>query len=313
MASVAPTVTRTSVSASSSRPYQARWWAATAWRSSGMPPPGGYWFRPSRMAATAISRSSSGPSVSGKPCPRLTAPVSVASSDMVAKMVVVNGRRRRARYASPVATATIVPVARRWPPIVGGHRAQHRQLQHALRDGRVGQALRLCRRHRAPSTADVIVLEESWTTEGRAEGQAEEAARALGYQVVTHTIGSGRRISPQPDPGDTWVARPAWSAQQPCAVSRGAAPVPRERPCAGALAAGRARDVRHRGARPAGPSRSSAHGSCPMSVLRADRVERAALVVDLTVEGRPISVDRHPHVPPALRLAIATGPSSAAR
>ena len=28
----------------------------------------------------------------------------------------------------------------------------------------------------------------------------------------------------------------------------------------------------------------------PMSVLRADRVERAALVVDLTVEGRPISV-----------------------
>ena len=34
-----------------------------------------------------------------------------ASSDMVAKIVVVKGRRRRARYASPAATATIVPTA----------------------------------------------------------------------------------------------------------------------------------------------------------------------------------------------------------
>ena len=74
-----------------------------------MPLPGGYWLRPSRMAVTATSRSSSGPSVSGKPWPRLIAPVAVASSDMVAKIVVVNGRRRRARYASPAATATIVP------------------------------------------------------------------------------------------------------------------------------------------------------------------------------------------------------------
>ena len=97
MASVAPTVTSTSVSGSRSRPYQARWCAATARRSSGMPALGGYWLCPSRMAATASSRSSSGPSVSGKPWPRLTAPVAVASSDMVAKIVVVKGRRRRAR------------------------------------------------------------------------------------------------------------------------------------------------------------------------------------------------------------------------
>ena len=63
------------------------------------------------MAATATSRSSSGPSVSGKPWPRLTEPVAAASSDMVAKIVVVKGRSRRVRYASPAATATIVPTA----------------------------------------------------------------------------------------------------------------------------------------------------------------------------------------------------------
>ena len=67
MASVAPTVTSTSVSGSWSMPYQARWCSATARRSSGTPALGGYWLRPSRMAATATSRSSSGPSVSGKP------------------------------------------------------------------------------------------------------------------------------------------------------------------------------------------------------------------------------------------------------
>ena len=68
MASVAPQVTRTSRSGSSSMPYQRRWWATTAARSSGIPGPGGYWLpRPSAMASSAAWRTSSGPSVSGKP------------------------------------------------------------------------------------------------------------------------------------------------------------------------------------------------------------------------------------------------------
>ena len=76
MASVAPTVTSTSVSGSSSRPYQAalvrghglaQLGDALRWAGTGC--------GPSRMAATATSRSSSGPSVSGKPWPRLTEPV----------------------------------------------------------------------------------------------------------------------------------------------------------------------------------------------------------------------------------------------
>ncbi len=137
--------------------------------------------------------------------------------------------------------------------------------------------------------ADVIMLEESWTPLGDTDSQAEVAARALGYQVVTHAIGRGRRISPQPDPGDTWVARPAWSASNRALYLEGLRPFPesvhamerwqRAEPGTFAIAVL---------VRPELPIESTS--LVPMSRLRADRVERAALVVDLTVEGRPISV-----------------------
>src|SRR5947209_4337305 len=52
-----------------------------------MPRPGGYWFTPPRTAATASSNRLCGPSVSGKPWPRLIAPVLVASALIVAKTV----------------------------------------------------------------------------------------------------------------------------------------------------------------------------------------------------------------------------------
>src|SRR5688572_32954649 len=53
-----------------------------------MPGPGGYWLCPARIAAMAASAISIGPSVSGKPWPRLTDPVATASADISAKMVV---------------------------------------------------------------------------------------------------------------------------------------------------------------------------------------------------------------------------------
>ena len=59
-----------------------------------MPGPGGYWFCPDRSASAAAASISAGPSVSGKPWPRLTAPVRTASADISAKMVVPNGRIR---------------------------------------------------------------------------------------------------------------------------------------------------------------------------------------------------------------------------
>ena len=50
--------------------------------------PGGYWLAvPLRIAATAASSTSVGPSVSGKPWPRLMAPVRTASADISAKIV----------------------------------------------------------------------------------------------------------------------------------------------------------------------------------------------------------------------------------
>ena len=141
----------------------------------------------------------------------------------------------------------------------------------------------------AALSADVIVLEESWTTEGSAESEAEESARALGYQVVTHTIGSGRRIRPQPDAGASWVARPAWSANNRALYLEGLRPFPES---VHALGRWQQAEPGTFGiavlVRPDLPIERTR--LVPMSVLRADRVERAALVVDLTVEGQPISV-----------------------
>ena len=64
-----------------------------AWRSAGSPGPGGYWLCPARMAAMAASATSAGPSVSGKPCPRLIDPVRTARADISLKIVVVKGWR----------------------------------------------------------------------------------------------------------------------------------------------------------------------------------------------------------------------------
>ena len=59
-----------------------------AWRSLGMPGSGAYWLWPARSASTAASTITDGPSSSGKPCPRLMAPVRSASAVISVKMVV---------------------------------------------------------------------------------------------------------------------------------------------------------------------------------------------------------------------------------
>lgn len=137
--------------------------------------------------------------------------------------------------------------------------------------------------------ADVVVIEESWTAEGASQGQAEEAADALGYRAVTHTIGRGRRIRPQTPQNEHWVAQPAWSPENRALYLDGVRPFPEK-----VHALPRFRDA-ERGTfdiavlvRP----HLTIEGTrvIPMSVLRADRVERAALVVDLTVDGKPLSV-----------------------
>src|SRR6201991_2575627 len=62
-----------------------------------MPGPGGDWVTPSAMAFRAAAPRRGGRSVSGKPCPRLTAPVRWASAVISAKIVEVNGRIRGTR------------------------------------------------------------------------------------------------------------------------------------------------------------------------------------------------------------------------
>ena len=61
MASVAPQVTTTSVSGSTASPRKRRACSVMAWRSATAPSPGAYWFSPLRSAATAASRTTSGP------------------------------------------------------------------------------------------------------------------------------------------------------------------------------------------------------------------------------------------------------------
>ena len=60
---------------------------------------------PPVMLAAASASSEAGPSVSGKPCPRLIAPVRRASADISAKIVDVNGRIRCTNMSETVTRA----------------------------------------------------------------------------------------------------------------------------------------------------------------------------------------------------------------
>ena len=150
-----------------------------------MPALGGYWLSPRRMASTATSFNSSGPSVSGKPWPRLTEPVARASSDMVAKMVVVKGRSRRASCVSPCPTATIVPVAsgaayrRAWTVLSIANFNMHCGMDGWGRPYDYLGAI-------TSFGTDVIVLQEAWTNDGRGHG--------------TGGGGGGRAVASPPSP-----------------------------------------------------------------------------------------------------------------
>jgi endonuclease/exonuclease/phosphatase family metal-dependent hydrolase len=148
--------------------------------------------------------------------------------------------------------------------------------------------------------ADVIMLEESWTTAGDegeggggggggGGGQAGEAARHLGYQIEAHTLGSGRRIRPQPEPGASWRARPIWKDDNKALYLDGVRPVSAR---VQEMARWQEAEEGTFGiavlVRPSLPI--EARRLVPMRTLPADRVTRAALMVDLTVAGRPISV-----------------------
>jgi endonuclease/exonuclease/phosphatase family metal-dependent hydrolase len=141
--------------------------------------------------------------------------------------------------------------------------------------------------------SDVLVLEESWTSaeDGAPDevGQAEQIAAALGYEAVTCALAEGRRARADPEATDKWMP------PQGLRSGRNALFFDSERPYSAPVSA----SSRFTEAEP---------GSWGIAVLtrrglkvdgtrivhlprlQRDRVRRAAIVVDLTVEGLPISV-----------------------
>ena len=286
MASVAPVVTSTSSSGESSRPYQRR----LVGRDGG--PQLGHAL--ARRVLVAPGRDGRGRHPGqlgravgvGKSLAEVEGPVARASSDISEKIVVVKARSRSARTFGLGAART------RWYrwPIVCPNRAHRRQLQHACRDRRVGPALRpvaVC----AAFDADVLVLEEAWTNdaEGPGSGQAERVAAALGYQVVTCTLAEGRRPLPIPTATERWMPHLGFRAEKRSLYLGSARPLP----------APSWRAPRYRRAKPGswgiavltrGDMVVEGTRTLHLPPLRRDRVRRAAIVVDMTSEGVPLSV-----------------------
>jgi len=137
--------------------------------------------------------------------------------------------------------------------------------------------------------SDVIVLEESWTVSGEDQGQAEKVAAHLGYQVLAHPLGEGRRVRPPAEAGSSWIKQPAWTMEnRPLFMDEVRPPPPK-------LQALTRWQEAERGTlgvavlvRPELAIQSSR--VLPMSKLRGDTVRRAVVVVDFELDGHPISV-----------------------
>ena len=264
MASVAPTVTSTSVSGSRSRPYQARWCAATARRSSGMPALGRVLVAPlpdgrHRDLAQLVGSVGVGEALAEVDRAGGGGQLGHGGEDRGGERLQAPGQIRVPRCHRDDRTCG-GPVA----PIVGADRAQHRQLQHALRDGRVGQALRLRPRHRLPGRRRDRARGGVDRRGGRPEAGSppRRPTRSATRSSPTRS-GEGRRIRPQAGGhrpldrpgrcGPIATGRSTWTACARC-----------PRAC-GRCRAGRRRS-RGPGASPCWcgrTSRSSRRGSCP--------------------------------------------------
>ena len=139
--------------------------------------------------------------------------------------------------------------------------------------------------------ADVLVLEEAWTSEaeGPGHGQAEQIASALGYEVVTCTLAQGRRPRPHAGATQRWMPHLGFrSGVRSLYVSTSGQLHPKE------LAATRYKQAESGTWGIAvltrrGLTRIGAR-ALRLPPLERDRVHRSAIVVDLEIDGRPISV-----------------------
>jgi endonuclease/exonuclease/phosphatase family metal-dependent hydrolase len=138
--------------------------------------------------------------------------------------------------------------------------------------------------------ADVLVLQECWTPADGGRGQAEEIADALGYQAFTCALGQGRRQIPRTDASAGWMPRLGLlSDSQNSLYLDGVRPLPRSvlksplyavaEPGTWSLAVLVRRSLAIEGTR-----------TLHLDPLAHDRVRRALIVVDLTVDGVALSV-----------------------
>jgi endonuclease/exonuclease/phosphatase family metal-dependent hydrolase len=143
----------------------------------------------------------------------------------------------------------------------------------------------------ASFNADVMVLEESWTNDadGPGTGQAERIAAALGYRVATCTLARGRRPLPHPEATAHWMPRLGFRPNRRSLYLSSVRPLPAAELAAPRYAAGEPGSwgiaVLTRSELEVADTRT-----LHLPELGRDRVHRAAIVVDLTVEGVPLSI-----------------------
>jgi endonuclease/exonuclease/phosphatase family metal-dependent hydrolase len=139
--------------------------------------------------------------------------------------------------------------------------------------------------------ADVLVLEEAWTndTQGEGSGQAEQIAAALGYQVVTCVLAQGRRPRPHPAATQRWMPHLGFRVdRRSLYVSTSGQLHPKE------VATNRYKQAESGTWGIAVLTRRALDVErtriLRLPPLARDRVHRAAIVVDLEVDGVPLSV-----------------------
>lgn len=138
--------------------------------------------------------------------------------------------------------------------------------------------------------ADVLMLEETWNPDdAREDGQAHVVARALGYEVFTCALAEGRRIRAQPSQSDSWMPRPAMANRNKSLYFHSVRP----------LSEGTVALARYQEAEPGtleiailvrGDAVVDGTRTLHLPQLGRDQIRRAALVVDVTVGGHPLSL-----------------------
>jgi endonuclease/exonuclease/phosphatase family metal-dependent hydrolase len=139
--------------------------------------------------------------------------------------------------------------------------------------------------------ADVLVLQEAWAAAGApaSEGQAERIAADLGYQLVPCTLAEGYRIAPQQGAPASWMPRPAYADRNKSLYFDCVRPIaPATQRSARFAASERGTWGLAVLVRPELAIEESRVLHLP--TLPRDRVRRAAVVVDFTAEGVPLSV-----------------------